>query len=215
MAEDNVVEQLLRSGPEMSGYNGTEAEIEEVDYDETDEDIQDVQGPSHGDRDAKRWATPVSSGESPAHPAAALQHSCLSPCGSCKDSESSCCIKLRGPAGRMKCRAEDAPAESMPSAICTIASTRHSLWQAAAAHKLLLFSVQASDSYGRVLQQGGRRLRAACTKQQCHWVNHLTTRQKHYKEETAMAMPCKASQQHGAGQVADHIGHADRAQHAV
>ncbi len=144
MAEDNVVEQLLRSGPEMSGYNGTEAEIEEVDYDETDEDIQDVQGPSHGDRDAKRWATPVSSGESPAHPAAALQHSCLSPCGSCKDSESSCCIKLRGPAGRMKCRAEDAPAESMPSAICTIASTRHSLWQAAAAHKLLLFSVQAS-----------------------------------------------------------------------
>ena len=39
------------------------------------------------------------------------------PRGSCKDSESSCCIKLRGPAGRMKCRAEDAPAESMPSAI--------------------------------------------------------------------------------------------------
>ena len=144
MAEDNVVEQLLRSGPETSGYNGIEAEVEEVDYDETDEDVQDVQGPSHGDRDAKRWATPVSSGESPANPATALQHSGLSPCGSFKDSEISCCIKLRGPAGRMKHRAEDAPAESMPSAICIIESTQHSLWQAAAAHTPLLFSVQAS-----------------------------------------------------------------------
>ena len=73
MTEDNVVEQLLRSGPETSGYNGIEAEVEEVAYDETDEDIQDVQGPSHSNKDAKRWATPVSSGESSASPATALQ----------------------------------------------------------------------------------------------------------------------------------------------
>lgn len=63
-ASDNFVEQLLRSGPEVSGYDGTEAEAEEVDYDETDEDLQDVQGPSQSDRgrDTNRWATLVPPG---------------------------------------------------------------------------------------------------------------------------------------------------------
>ena len=41
-ASDSFVEQLLRSGPDVSGHAQTEAEAEEVDYGETDEDAQDA-----------------------------------------------------------------------------------------------------------------------------------------------------------------------------
>ena len=34
-ASDSFVEQLLRSGPDVSGHDHTEAEAEEVDYGET------------------------------------------------------------------------------------------------------------------------------------------------------------------------------------
>ena len=60
-ASDSFVEQLLRSGPDVSGHDHTEAEAEEVDYGETDEDAQDAEGPHRVDRGrgARRWATSV------------------------------------------------------------------------------------------------------------------------------------------------------------
>ncbi len=60
-ASDSFVEQLLRSGPDVSGHDHTEAEAEEVDYGETDEDAQDAEGPHRVDRGrgARRWATLV------------------------------------------------------------------------------------------------------------------------------------------------------------
>ena len=60
-ASDSFVEQLLRSGPDVSGHAQAEAEAEEVDYGETDEDAQDAEGPDRVDRGrgARRWATPV------------------------------------------------------------------------------------------------------------------------------------------------------------
>jgi len=64
-ANDNFVEQLLRSGPDVSGYDQTEAEAEEVDYGETDEETRDVEGPRmERGRGTRRWAASVLSGGS-------------------------------------------------------------------------------------------------------------------------------------------------------
>ncbi len=65
-ANDNFVEQLLRSGPDVSGYDQTEAEAEEVDYGETDEETRDVEGPRQMERGrgTRRWAASVLSGGS-------------------------------------------------------------------------------------------------------------------------------------------------------
>ena len=65
-ANDNFVEQLLRSGPDVSGYDQTEAEAEEVDYGETDEETRDVEGSRQMERGrgTRRWAASVLSGGS-------------------------------------------------------------------------------------------------------------------------------------------------------
>ena len=93
----------------------------------------------------------------------------------------------------MKRRAEHAPATK--HATGKVHYQEHSALFVAGSRSSQASSVQCAsfDFHGRVLQQGSRRLRAACIEQQCHWLHRLTTREGHHKREAAVALPCKAT----------------------
>ena len=172
----------------MSGYNGTEAEIEEVDYDETDEDIQDVQGPSHSDMDAKRWATPVSSGESSASPATALQRQSPLPMWQLKELKEFMLHQAQWASRPHEAEtAQQTPATKHTTS--NLHNQERSAHCVAGTHSSQASSLQCASLYHHVSvsQQGSRSLRAACTNQQCRWLHRM----EHHRKETALAMPCK------------------------